>query len=324
LFKVAIAAAQRMPVGRHRDGVFAAIVESAADAAELDIARDTAEFIRDRSARDAADYCLAAAMAKLGRFDQALAIADGVRNTKWRDFAYEQLAIAEAAAKKVGDAQRTASLIVEAGLKERTLQSIEKSPPSGSYGYGPEAEDTVPRPGEHDARALLESAASPEAALERARELTDPVVKAEALALIAAGRAKAGEVERALRIAQEIEPTTSCVDTCDTRRDLTIAEIAGIQAATGDRAGAFATAGLLSDAARDNALLAIAESEMVDDRALPTAAIGTAATMQRPDLRARVFNEIASALAQRLYYCEWMRHGAGIDSDPKGWRLTCP
>jgi hypothetical protein len=309
LFEVAVAAAQQMTAGRYRDGMFAAIAEDAADAAEIDIARKTAELVRDPRFRDGADFSLAVAIARSGRFDQALAIAGRIGDTNLRDFAHEKIAIAEAVAKKGDAAQRTASLIVDDGLREQTLRSIEQKPQPGSLGYGAvDAETRVPRPGESDARALVEAAASPGAALKKARELTDPIVKAEALALVAVGRAKAGEVKRALQIAQEIEPTTSCVNTCDTRRDLAIAEIAGIQAGADDRGGASATANLLSDATRDNALVAIAESEMADDRSLPTVAIGTAATVQRPDLRARVFKEIASGLAVRLYYCEGMPH----------------
>ena len=103
---------------------------------------------------------------------------------------------------------------------------------------------------------------------------------------------------------------------------MTIAEIAGIQAENGDRAEAVATADILGDARRDNAFVAIAEGEMGNRRVLPTHAIETARTVQRPDLRAKVFMEIASELARRLEYCESTRHAAVYD--PYGFSPKCP
>jgi hypothetical protein len=354
LFKVAIASAQDVPERRRRDRMLAAIAQRAAAAAELDIASETAEIIRDHGYRDAAHSALAGGVAKAGRFDQALTTAARIRNTIWRDSAYMEVAIAAAKAKKVGTAQQTASLIASAGFREQTLGRVQDIVQNGGED---EAYARVSLPAEREAITLVQGAANAHAALEMAHNLTDPAVKIEALALIAETRAKAGDVETALRIAQEIDPEASCVGTCverhdlpirvtvgdsetalriareiaphkscvgvcDTRRDLTIADIAGIQAENGDRAGAFATVGILGDATRDIALVAIAESEMGDHKVMPTRAIETATAVQRPDLRAKVFTEIASELARRLEYCELMRHAAVYD--PHGWSPKCP
>jgi hypothetical protein len=302
LFKIATNAADEMEFQlskNMRDGMLAEIVKGEAQTGHIALARATAETIEDHNSRAQASGAIAIELAKSGEIDAALGIVSTIYNNdvSGRDGLYSRIATIQGRAGDLEGARLTARSIQSDIWRQETSRQLARiSQPQASDGRLFVRE--VPRRGQAAAEVLVNTTPNLAEALATAINLTDPFEKAEALSSIAIAYAREGDRETALRIAHEIGRTSSCLKTCDGRREMTINAIALVQLERGDRAGALDIANRLDANSRSIALADIAEAELHQGSIRESAETGT--LIGRADLRAKIFNEIAIAASAHL------------------------